>query len=140
MKPYFYTCLFISFVGSILNTLLWILDDVLMDNFEKDLPFTSPSFYMVVLIVSSVLSIICSYVVILILWIFETRKGNRFIPIIHILLFVLSIITLLLIDLMKEGILPFLGCYYLPGVVGYYLFVHRSRKKGESEIELLDRD
>jgi hypothetical protein len=140
VKPYFYTCLFISFVGSILNTLLWILDDVLMDNFEKDLPFTSPSFYMVVLIVSSVLSIICSYVVILILWIFETRKGNRFIPIIHILLFVLSIITLLLIDLMKEGILPFLGCYYLPGVVGYYLFVHRSRKKGESEIELLDRD
>ena len=140
MRPYFFTCLFISFVGSVLNTLFWILDDLLQDNFDKDLPFTSPSFYIAVLLVSSVLSIICSYVVMIILWIFETRNGNRFLPILHISLLVISFILTIYMSLTKDLFLPFFICYYLPGVVGYYLFVHRSRKKSELETNLLDRD
>jgi len=140
MKPYFYTGLFISFVGSLLNTLFWMSEDVLDGSFGQDLPFHSKDFYFIVLFVSTVLSIICSYVVMIILWIFETRNGNKFLPILHISLLVISFILSAYMSSTKDLFLPFFVCYYLPGVVGYYLFVHRSRKKSELETNLLDRD
>ncbi len=75
----------------------------------------------------------------LITWIIESRKGNVFVLFWHLFLLVFAFSASFYMGLIKDLFFPFFVCYYLPGVVGYYFFVHRTRKKNEPETELLDR-
>jgi len=140
MKPYFYTCLFISFVGSLLNCVYWYIDLVNQGYYRQESDFSFGfDFFISLFVIALFLSFFSSLIVTTIIWLFESRNGNRFLPILHVSLLVISFILTIYMSLTKDLFLPFFICYYLPGVVGYYLFVHRSRKKDESETELLDR-
>lgn len=140
VKPYFFTCLFISIIGTLLNTAFWILDDVMNGSFGQDLPFHGWHFYLAVSIVSLVLSIICSYTLMLITWIIESRKENVFVLFWHLFLLVFAFSASFYMGLIKELFFPFFVCYYLPGVFAYYYFVQRKRGLHRIESELLDRD
>lgn len=138
MKPYFFVCFFISIVGSLLYTAYWILEDVLNGSFGQDLPFHRWNFYIAVPIFSMVLSIACTYIVLIITWIIETWKGNVFVPFWHLFLLVFAFSASFYMGLIKELFFPFFVCYYLPGVFAYYYFVQRKRQKQRYETDLLD--
>jgi hypothetical protein len=140
MRPYFFTCLFISFVGSILTCVYWYIDLLNRGYYRHESGFSFGFDYFIsVFVIAVFLSFFSSLIVTTIIWLFESLNGNRFLPILHISLLVIAFMMSAYMRLIKDLFLPFFGCYYLPGVVGYYLFVHRSRKKIEPETELLDR-
>lgn len=141
MKPYFYTGLFISFVGSLLICVFWYFDLLNPGYYRHDSGFSFGfDFFISVFVIAVFLSFFSSQFVTTIIWLFESRNGNKFLPILHVSLLVISFILSAYMSSTKDLFLPFFVCYYLPGVVGYYLFVHRSRKNSEPETELLDRD
>lgn len=141
MKPYFYNGLFISFVGSLSTCVYWYIDLLNQGYYRHESGFSFGfDYFIFVFVIAVFLSFFSSQIVTTIIWLLENRNGNRFLPILHASLLVIAFILSAYLSSIKDLFLPFFVCYYLPGVVGYYLIVHRSRKKGELETELLDRD
>ena len=82
MKPYFYTCLFISFVGSLLNCVYWYIDLVNQGYYRQESDFSFGfDFFISLFVIALFLSFFSSLIVTTIIWLFESRNGNRFLPI-----------------------------------------------------------
>ena len=129
MRPYFLTGLFLCLVGSIILSSEWIITDFLSGNYQEDIPFTGWDFYLFVIFMSFFLSIICSYPAMLFLWLMEARKGNKFFLFYHLIIFLFFSLISLYYEIDWNQYIRAIAYYYLPGVLGYYIFVQRKRIK-----------
>ena len=129
MRPYFLTGLFLCLVGSIILSSEWIITDFLSGNYQEDIPFTGWAFYLFVIFMSFFLSIICSYPAMLFLWLMEARKGNKFFLFYHLIIFLFFSLISLYYEIDWNQYIRAIAYYYLPGVLGYYIFVQRKRIK-----------
>ena len=129
MRPYYLTGLFLSLVGSITLSSEWIITDFLSGDYQNDMPFTGWAFYLFVIFISFFLGIICSYPAMLFLWLMEARKGNKFIPLYHLIIFLFFSLISLYYEIDWNQYIRAFAYYYLPGVLGYYIFVQRKRRR-----------
>jgi hypothetical protein len=130
---YFLTVLAISGAGSILNTLLWFGEEQIYDdsNFRHDF-----SWYFQIFLLSAVLSFVSSLVFIILIWMVENFR-KKFTLAIHLFSLLVMLTIMFLMRSQFENYMLMLA-FYLPGLLGYYVFVYR-KSAIHSEEDLLDR-
>jgi hypothetical protein len=129
MRPYFLTGLFLSLVGSITLSSEWIITDFLSGDYQNDMPFTGWDFYLFVIFISFFLGLIFSYPAMLFLWLMEARKGNKFFLYYHLIIFLFFSLISIYYEIDWNQYIRGFAYYYLPGILGYYIFVQRKRIK-----------
>ena len=132
---YFLAVILICSLGSLLNILVWYINDQLIS--EPSLSWNQDfSWYVGIFVFSVILSFVASFFILLIIWFVENLR-KKFTLLVH-LLFPFSMIGIFLTEKASLENYIHLCCFLLPGILGYYIFVYRKIPSG-IDPELLDR-
>ena len=129
----------ISIGGSLINTIIWWLEEKLFSDlnlgFERGVDY-----FIAVFVFGFVLSFLLSFPGIFIIYLIEEWKKIQFTIWLHLAIFVLHIVAIFLFfDLNSYTLSSFLG-YELTGVIVYYFVVYKRKFNNINDSELIDLD
>jgi hypothetical protein len=136
-KGYFLTVLTIALLGSVFNTIAWYLDEQVFHEPWEGWNYDFEHYFFIYLI-STLISFFLSLLVLLFIWVVESfRKKFTFLA--HavcpggVSLFYLY--AGFSIDQYWYSLM-----FFIPGVIGYYLFVYRKLPNPDVSSDILDQE
>lgn len=136
MKGYIETWFAIGLIGSLINTVIFFLEIVFIQNNVNE--SYDLSGYFAVFIISSVLSILFSFPALLIIYLVEVIWLKRFTIIVHMLPFLIYLVFCFYFAVLAFPIIA-LCVYYLIGSLAYYRFVFKNNANSE-DFQVIDTE
>jgi hypothetical protein len=137
LKNYFLVWLSIAIGGSVVNTFLWWMEEMV---FSTPNPGFNRGFeyFIFVFIVGLILSTLLSFPSLFIIYLIEQWKKIPFTIWLHFSIFVVQFVgTFLFVGIELFGIIGLIG-YEISGVVAYYFLVYKKVLEIKSNAELID--
>jgi hypothetical protein len=136
-KGYFLTVLTIALLGSVFNTIAWYVDEQMLHEPWEGWNYDFEHYFFIYLI-SFVISFFLSLIVLLMIWVVESSR-KKFTLLAHAVcpvgVFFFYLYARFSIDQYWYSLL-----FFIPGIIGYYLFVYRKMPEDAIQSELLDQN
>jgi hypothetical protein len=139
LKSYSLLWLTIAIGGSLINTFIWWLDEMILNTPNSGFNH-GPDYYFFVFVMSFILSSLSSFPSILIIYLIEGWKKHPFTIWLHLAIFAIHLVGIFLFSgLDEDALFGFIG-YEFIGIVAYYFWVYKQFYLVKSNNELIDRD
>lgn len=139
LKYYVLVWLSIATGGSIINTVLWWLEELVLTVPNTDFDH-GVEHYFGVFIIGFILSFLISLPSLFFIYLIEEWKKAPFTIWLHFAIFTIHILAVYLyVGLFRYSFLALLG-YVLVGVIAYYFAVFKNKTKSSNNDELIDLD
>jgi hypothetical protein len=136
MKGYLQTCLAIGLIGSFINSIIFFLEIVFVQNNVNE--SYDLSGYLAVFIISLIMSMLFSFPAILISYLVEELWLKRFSIMVHILPFLVYLAFCFSFAVLALPIIA-LCVYYIIGSLAYYRFVFKNNGNSE-DFQVIDTE
>jgi hypothetical protein len=136
-KGYFLTVLTIALLGSVFNTIAWYVDEQMLHEPREGWNYDF-EYYFFIYLISAVISFFLSFIVLLTIWAVETFR-KKFTIFAHAVcpagVFLFYLYAGFSIEQYWYSLL-----FFIPGIIGYYLFVYRKLPDLKVNSDLIDQE
>jgi glycerol uptake facilitator-like aquaporin len=137
LKGYFLTVLTIALLGSVFNTIAWYVDEQILHEPREGWNYDFENYFFI-FIISTILSFFLSLLLLLFIWAVENFR-KKFTPFAH-LVFPLGVLLFYFFSKAPVEVYLYSQLFYIPGIIGYYLFVYRKLPDLKVNSDLIDQE